>query len=83
MSDEIEDHEHGYHEDGRPTLCTLSAAIQCWSGLQGVRPVTVGEAATTFNLTPARIVEAVEWHPWMFLAGEGPAVDQIIEHEGE
>lgn len=55
-------------------------AIQAWCICQG-RPVTVTEAATAFNVTPAMIREAVREHYWMLLSGEGD--DAIIEHEGE
>lgn len=72
--------------DDDPTglrLRNISNAIQAWSWLQG-RETTLGEAATVFNLTPERVIEAISDHPWMYLAGD-PArpVFQTIEHEGD
>ena len=60
-----------------PTVSLFAKALQVWSVCQNRVDVTVNEAALAFNTTPAVIKEAVEWHPWMFLAGD------VIEHEGE
>ena len=79
----LEEHEPGFHPDGRPTLDYLSNAIQVWALAQNRALVTVGEAALAFNLPPSRIAEAVEWHYWMFLSGAGDLHLQAIEHEGE
>ena len=78
----LEDHEPGFQPDGSPTLSTLANAIQCWSLLQADTPVKVAVAALAFNIPPARVQAAVEWHPWMFLGGEADP-DATIEHEGE
>jgi hypothetical protein len=58
-------------------------ALSCWVWMQQ-RDVTVAEAANVFNITPEIVVEAVNAHPWMFLAGAegaGPEL-QFIEHDG-
>lgn len=70
-------------ETGAPGIALFNSAVQVWSALQD-RPTSVAEAALAFNVTPQRIVEAVERHYWMFL--DGPADDftqLMIEHEGE
>lgn len=54
----------------------FSAALSCWAWMQ-MRPVTVNEAAATFNVAPNIVTAAVENHPWMYLAGD------MIEHDGE
>jgi len=63
-------------ETGQPGIGLFANAVQVWSTAQG-RAVTVDEAALTFNVRPELIRQAVEWHPWMLLAGD------VIEHDGE
>jgi len=85
--------DEGFGEDG-PTLMTLGKAVQCWSitnlnarlrevGRKAAIGPTVGEAALAFALPIDRIKAAVENHYWMFLTGDGPDADLVIEHEGE
>lgn len=84
------DHETGFDDNG-PTLSTLANAIQCWSITNDAQRrreigskhsgVTVAEAALAFAVPVERAIQAVEYHYWMFLTGDGP--DGIIEHEGE
>lgn len=79
-----EEYEEGFLADGRPTLCTLSNAVQCWSSLQAEKPVTIGRAAEAFNTPADRIKAAVDWHPWLFASGlrDEALIDWTIEHEG-
>ncbi len=62
--------------DGNPGIGLVGLAIQVWAWLQD-RPVTVNEAALTFNMAAELVRQAVADHPWMFLNGDR------IEHEGE
>ena len=90
FADKKADHEPGYDGNG-PTLSTLANAIQCWALLndeqrrqerrEAHEGMTAGEAAIAFAVPLQRAVQAVEWHYWMFLSGEGS--EAIIEHEGE
>lgn len=64
-------------ETGAPSIDMFANAVQVWSIAQD-RDVTVQEAALVFNVEPKLIVQAVEWHPWMFI-GAGDR----IEHDGE
>lgn len=66
-----------WDEDGNPTVSLFANAVQVWSWAQARAVVTVEEAALAFNVKPELIVQAVEWHPWLFLNGN------FIEHEGE
>ena len=61
---------------GQPGIALFGNAIQVWSFAQN-RPVTVDEAALTFNVAPELIRQAVESHGWMYLCGD------LIEHDGE
>ncbi|WP_174301390.1 hypothetical protein [Caulobacter sp. S45] len=83
LDEPVAEHEYGFHGDGRPTLASLSHAIQVWMLSQEREDVTVGEAALAFHLSPERIAEAVEWHYWMFLAGAGELHTRLIEQDGE
>ncbi len=85
--------DEGFGDDG-PTLMTLGKAVQCWSitnlnarlrevGWKAATGPTLGEAALAFALPIDRIKAAVENHYWMFLTGDGPDADLVIEHEGE
>lgn len=70
----------------QPAFGTLANAVQVWAALQhaDTRDVTVGEAALAFHLSPAAIVEAVDRHYYMFLAGDrSDLAGLVIEHEGE
>ncbi len=71
-------------ETGAPGIASFANAVQMWSTNQLLRPTTVREAAAVFNVAPERIIQAVEYHYWMFLSGdpENP-LDQTIEHDGE
>jgi len=85
--------DEGFGDNG-PTLLTLGKAIQCWSitnleartrevGWRNAVGPTLGEAALAFALPIERIKAAVENHYWMFLTGDGPDADLVIEHDGE
>lgn len=76
-----DDSDLGYWPDGRPTLITLGNALLCWISLQH-RPVSVPEAAITFNLPPAKIDEAVEFHPFLLLGGTSQTGERLIEMDG-
>ncbi len=52
-------------------------AIQCWASTNPQEICTVQNAAMAFNMPLEDIRHAVEFHPWMFLLGDG------IEHDGE
>lgn len=62
-------------ESGMPTSGYFGNALQVWSLAQD-RPVTVQEAAVTFNVTPDLIRECIEDDVWMYLNGD------LIEHDG-
>jgi len=62
---------------GNPGIGMVSNALSVWSALQD-RSVTVDEAATVFNLGPALIRQAIDYHNFMFV---GPG--DVIEHDGE
>jgi hypothetical protein len=80
----------------------LGTAIQVWAAMEDKAravAVTVGDAATIFNITPRRAARAIVKHYWMFMIdAESRMVDDeamltnysdealatmIIEHEGE
>lgn len=70
-------------ESGAPGIGTFANALQLWSIYQD-QPVSVALAAVVFNVEPRRIIEAVEWHFWMFLTGPHDDYTRLmIEHEGE
>ncbi|MDX2235307.1 MAG: hypothetical protein NW200_12485, partial [Hyphomonadaceae bacterium] len=54
----------------------FEAALQTWVVMSRRAP-TVAEAALTFNVAPALVIEACSVHPWMFI------VDNRIELEGK
>jgi hypothetical protein len=64
-------------ETGRPSISLFANALQVWSLAQD-RPPTENEAALAFNVTPALIREAIDFHMCML-----PGLDGVIEHEGE
>lgn len=64
-------------DTGQPGVGLFATAVQVWSIAQG-RAVTVNEAALAFNVQPALIRQAVDYHYFMFL-GDG----DTIEHEGD
>lgn len=74
----------GYDLDtGEMGIGIFARAVQVWS-MQQERTTSVAEAARVFCVVPRRVVEAVDWHPWMFLAGPHDDYDRLtIEHEGE
>jgi hypothetical protein len=46
--------------------------------------MSVAEAARVFNVDPARVIEAVEIHSWMYLSGPHDDYTRLmIEHDGE
>ena len=65
------------HDTGMPGMALFCNALSVWVIAQD-RDVTVGDAALAFNVAPALIRQAVEWHYWMLL-GAG----DVIEHDGE
>lgn len=68
---------------GAPKLSYFAGALQVWSACQQGE-VTVQQGADAFNVPPATIRAAVEWHYWMFLSGpDDKPAEQLIEHEGE
>lgn len=82
---DLDEAELGFKHDGSPTLAMLGNAVQVWSitNSAAAKDVTVGDAALAFMLPTSRIAEAVEWHYWMFLSGDGPLETRTIEHDGE
>lgn len=73
--------------DGEGDACGITPtdfcnALSVWSFMQD-RPVSVAEAATTFNTSPLVIAKAVDEHPYLLLSGDGGPASLIIEHEGE
>lgn len=67
--------------------CGISAsdfanALSVWSFMQQ-RPVSVAEAAATFNVTPLMVAAAVEGHPYLLHSGDGGPATTFIEHDGE
>lgn len=70
-------------ETGAPGIILFGDALQVWSISQN-HPVSVADAARAFNISPARIVEAVEDHHWMLLVGPRHDYERLmIEHDGE
>jgi hypothetical protein len=80
------DDEIGWDQDtGAPGITLLGNALQVWSLMQDVgEEISVADAAAAFKVAPARIVEAVEDHFWMYLEGPRDAFEKLmICHEGE
>lgn len=83
--------EPGYDSDtGAPSLHQLCAAISVWASgqSQADRRCDVAAAAQAFNISPERVIEAVETGiHFVYLSykdGEKSAFDKIeIEHDGE
>lgn len=45
---------------------------------------TVGEAAKAFCVPVERVVQAVDWHDWMYRStGPEDPAEQRIQHDGE
>lgn len=71
-------------DTGAPTKMHFGNAIQVWAFMQDDPVVTVASAATTFNVPGARIIEAVEDHPYMVIVGpHDDYTKATIEHDGE
>ena len=84
----IHDAADGYDgEDGsgRPGIALVSSALQFWVGQRKSDIATVGAAADAFHMPPEAVREAVEYGPWMLLAGtdDVPLRDMRIELDGE
>ena len=63
------------------SICSLlvANAISVWVNLQDrVDGVPVDEIAVSFGLTPDLVREAVKYHYWMYLDGNGN-----VTHDGE
>lgn len=78
------DAEEWDQKTGAPGIGLFSTAVQVWAICQDRLDISVADAAKTFNVEPYLIIQAVEYHPWMFLTG--PCDDYaklLIEHEGE
>lgn len=72
------------HDTGAPEIHEFANAVQHWAIFQNREKVTVAEAAAAFNCDPARIVEAVDVHHWMYRTGpDDDFTKMFIEHEGE
>lgn len=70
-------------ETGAPGIVLFGNALQVWSLMQR-HPVSVADASRAFNLSAARIIEAVEDHYWMLLTGPRDDYERLmIEHDGE
>lgn len=79
----IEDESWNLETGGHPGIALVANAIGVWCSFQE-RPTSVAETARVFNIDPSRIIEAVEFHAWMFLAGpEDDLTRRIIKLEGE
>lgn len=80
-----DDHSWNADTDCNPGICLVALAIQVWAVCRAAIGISssIGEAAMTFNLPMAMIVQAVEHHQFMHL--EGPADDpaSTIGHDGE
>ncbi len=74
----------GHADYGKPGVGIVASAISVWASLQE-RRVTVGDAAATFRMPAAAVVQCVDHHPWMYFVGvkETPIEHLVIEHEGE
>lgn len=76
--DTRDEHRHDFNlVTGQPGVGLFANALSVWAWAQN-RKITVNDAALAFNVAPALIRQAVEYHYWMFLGTGG-----IIEHEGE
>jgi hypothetical protein len=78
-----EDDSWNLETGGHPGIALVANAIGVWTSFQE-RPASVAEAARVFNIEASRVIEAVEFHAWMFL--EGPTDDdtrRMIKLEGE
>lgn len=76
--------DDGWDTDtGAPGIGLFAKAIQVWSTGQ-LRPTSLAEAARVFNCDPARVIEAVEFHPFMYFSGpDDDYTRRLIEHDGE
>jgi len=76
------DHEWD-HETGRPGIGLFANALQVWACMR-LKQVSVAEAARAFCCSPLRIIEAVEYHNFMYLSGPDDDLDKmLIGHDGE
>ena len=70
-------------DDGAVGIGLFSRAIQVWSAMQD-HPTTVADAVAVFHVPPSAIIEAVEYHPWIFLSGPDDDFSKmVIDHDGE
>jgi hypothetical protein len=70
-------------EKGVPGINLFANALQVWGWCQN-HTASVAEASSAFNVAPQRIIEAVEFHNWLFLTGPREDYSKlIIEHDGE
>jgi len=78
------DDAHGWdYQTGAPGIGLFGNTVQVWSVLQP-EPVTVGDVVRAFSVRTRMVVEAIEAHPWMLLAGDPTRpVFQTIEHDGD
>lgn len=69
---------------GKPGVGIVASAISVWASLQS-KSVTLGDAATTFNMPVEAVAQCVEHHPWMYFVGDEntPLEQLVIEREGE
>lgn len=68
---------------GAPGIGAFANALQMWA-INQRRPVSVAAAAVIFNFEIHRVIEAVEWHPYMLLSGPHDDYTRLmIEHDGE
>lgn len=69
-------------ETKAPGIMKFASAVQVWSALQN-RAVTVAECARVFNVDAKRVIEAVDEHSYMKVAGPRGDPDRAtIEHTG-
>lgn len=62
----------------------LGAALMTWAAMQNRSNVTVHEACTAFNTTPAIIREALEEAMWIYIVGpDDDPKQQRLELDGE
>lgn len=69
---------------GKPGVGIVASAVSVWATLQN-KTVTIGDAASAFNMPAAAVAQCVEHHPWMYFVGDEstPLEQLVIEHEGE
>lgn len=83
--DDWSESKHGWDSDtGAPGILHFASAVSTWVWMQQ-RPISVAEAAATFNVDPARVVEAMDEGVHLtFLSGPRDDFAKLmIEHDGE